>query len=121
MNESCNKVQSWRKVPYINQVEEECLNMAVDRRRIRKKPFINCEKLIARRRDDSECTTCAIIFHSGKLKIGDDVWRLSCSADYCEYPFVSYASLSEAEKYFTFELPPYAQSITETINTGGTL
>lgn len=113
------KVQSWRKVPYINQVEEEGLNMVIDRRHARRKPFISCEKLIARSKNDVSLTTCAIVLRNGKTKIGDDVWRLSCAADYCEYPFSSYASLAEAEEHYTFETPPCSRCIAETTTTTG--
>lgn len=35
---------------------------------------------------DSGYKTCVIITHTGKIFLGDDVWRLENKADCCEYP-----------------------------------
>ena len=65
----------------------------------KKNKKFQCEKFICENLVSGAKTT-GIRFSSGKIKIGDDVWRLSNSADFPEYYYETYNSKEEAEKYY---------------------
>lgn len=48
---------------------------------------------------DSGDRTCVIITHTGKIFLGDDVWRMENRVDCCEYP-VRQISRMELEKNY---------------------
>ena len=58
-----------------------------------------CEKFICENLVSGEKTT-GIMFSTGKFKIGDDVWRLSNSADFPEYYYETYRTKTEAEQIY---------------------
>lgn len=80
----------FRNAVFINQVPDlmnaERRRNAVHYTRPRVQKIICTEKNTGRK-------TTGIVFPSGKVYIGDDVWRLSNRADCCEYPFRMYTGL----------------------------
>ena len=70
--------------------------------------FIRCEKYTATNIETGN-RTCAILYiNSGRVKIGDDVWRLSNPADCCDYPVLVYPSLEVAKRYYNLEEAPHS-------------
>ena len=64
-----------------------------------------CPKFIARDLKTRK-RTCCILFNSGKVAVGDDVWRLSNSSDLCEYPYKTFKNSIAFEKFYEMEEPP---------------
>lgn len=71
----------------------------------KKSPFKKCTKFICENMENRR-KTCGILFPSGKVAVGDDVWRMSNTADFCEEPFKIYKNTIELEKkYRILEAP----------------
>lgn len=94
------KQTNWRKGTYINQYDEICAPPYPNVRN-RKKTFYKCQKLICVNKENGT-QTCGIVFSNGVMRIGIDVWRLSNSADCCEYPFRTYPSMDAAALDYDF-------------------
>lgn len=63
------------------------------------------EKYLATEKETGKVTTASLM-RSGKVLVGDDVWRLSNKADCCEYPFKIYASMDIAKQDYIFSAAP---------------
>lgn len=85
----------FRNARYINQVPElmEAGHAYKTTRVVTHRP--KAKKIICTEKKSGRKTT-GIVFPSGKVYIGDDVWRLSNRADCCEYPFRGYVGLKVA-------------------------
>ena len=99
--------KSWRNGIYINQVPELMEEEKKWKRNKlyynnRRSPFIKCGYYICTNRTSMSLTT-GIVFPNGKVYVGDDVWRLSNRADYCEYPFKKYRNRQSAELDYEFK------------------
>lgn len=95
--------RNWRSnARYVDQYPaEEPFSPVITHRKRNHKPFYNCEKYICtHKRTGSK--TCGIIFTNGKVRIGTDVWRLSCISDNCDYPVIGYNTRTDAEKDYDF-------------------
>lgn len=98
--------KSWRNGVYINQVPELMEEERKGRRNRfyhnHRSPFIKCSHFICTDRTSMSLTT-GIIFPNGRVYVGDDVWRMSNRADYCEYPFKKYKNRQSAELDYDFK------------------
>lgn len=105
-NKKRTSSRSWRNnISYINQYEIENTAPAYDKRRKPLKHCYDCQKLVCVKKNDTQ-TLSAIVFSSGNVKIGKDVWRLSNPSEYCEYYVRVFKSIEEAKKeYDFFEAP----------------
>ena len=88
--------KNWRKNKnYIYQKDTEVSVFTGKRRKLPKSSLRPCEKKIAINKFTGKITT-AIIFPDGRIFIGEDVWRMSNRADFCEYRFISYPTVKAA-------------------------
>lgn len=72
--------------------------------------FKKLQKFVCRSLSDGHIST-AVLFPSGKVAIGNDVWRLSYRTDCCEYPYVMYDSLDQAKCEYSIETHPSEELI----------
>lgn len=95
--------KNWRSnARYVDQYPEKPTFKTVEKRKKYHKTFYICEKYICVHKRTGN-KTCGIIFSNGKVRIGSDVWRLSCTTDCCEYPVIGYHSRTAAEEDYEFQ------------------
>lgn len=106
MRQDCNP-HSWHasSATYVNQVPEltkrPMNKRSQSKNRSLKPQFRVCERFICTDLRNGSSTT-GIIFPSGKVYVGDDVWRLSNKADCCDYPYRGYKNRKLAEQDYEF-------------------